>query len=470
MLLNDFLRNDEVLSAAPPEEVVRYFNKLMESYPDLLKAPMVVKSVIRKAVESGGLDMYDLSSVGSMASDVAKTERDKERNIIEKAKVRKEVYDKKEPMKIDVNNYIPKKEPMKIDVNNYIPKSEKPPKDKPEDESGGKSDDKTKEGPFGPVSTIFVRPDLNTKSLPVYGTYGEPLGLPAPDTDVPLSGNTGTWHRGSSTASSSDRAPTDRDILDFMEWTGLGKEGSANEHLGISKDASNLAESFIKSSNKVTEKLEELAEDLKGRAVTFKDLLMSEQVLPYLTGASIGSLGAGTYGYMSSDKIGKDRLMEAVRKALMGSAAGAAGGHLYKHLAVQDKNHDIEESPSVSVHTDVDEVTQPRKTVNPRNIKMVPKRLDLDQRSEGSSATIWDMIRRMTGFGPEPIMEYEPAPYTPGFFESIGNLIKVDDPSSVNINDPADPPVELLWPKYTDTYKEFARDLAIKAREQEEWL
>jgi hypothetical protein len=76
----------------------------------------------------------------------------------------------------------------------------------------------------------------------------------------------------------------------------------------------------------------------------------------------------------------------------------------------------------------------------------------------------------MTGFGPEPIMEYEPAPYTPGFFESIGNLIKVDDPSSVNINDPADPPVELLWPKYTDTYKEFARDLAIKAREQEEWL
>lgn len=61
--LHDLLTSDDVISRHPPVEVIRQYNQLAESNPGIAASPLALRAALRKLLEAGGLDEYDVSSL-----------------------------------------------------------------------------------------------------------------------------------------------------------------------------------------------------------------------------------------------------------------------------------------------------------------------------------------------------------------------------------------------------------------------
>lgn len=61
--LKDFLTADEVLKHASPQQVTRAYNEIAQIAPTIAESPAIMRSWLRKSVESNGLDAFDMQSL-----------------------------------------------------------------------------------------------------------------------------------------------------------------------------------------------------------------------------------------------------------------------------------------------------------------------------------------------------------------------------------------------------------------------
>lgn len=73
VILHDIVSNDEVLSEVDPKLVLNIYNDLVQESPDLATHPILLRSVMRKAVSQGGiLEPFELAQATGAATDMEK--------------------------------------------------------------------------------------------------------------------------------------------------------------------------------------------------------------------------------------------------------------------------------------------------------------------------------------------------------------------------------------------------------------
>lgn len=71
-MLHDLMTNDEVLRRADPKHVVRAYNDLSTVAPRAVQSPMILRGLLRKAVESNAYDPYELANLVNMETGLKK--------------------------------------------------------------------------------------------------------------------------------------------------------------------------------------------------------------------------------------------------------------------------------------------------------------------------------------------------------------------------------------------------------------
>ena len=74
VMLHDFMANDEVLSKANPQQVVSAFNEISALTPRASKSPLVMRALLRKAVESTAFDPHEAATILGLESELGKIE------------------------------------------------------------------------------------------------------------------------------------------------------------------------------------------------------------------------------------------------------------------------------------------------------------------------------------------------------------------------------------------------------------
>lgn len=72
LMLKDFLANDTVLRQADPVSVVQAYNEIASVAPRAATNPMVMRGLLRKAVEAGSYDPFDLANLVTLESGIKK--------------------------------------------------------------------------------------------------------------------------------------------------------------------------------------------------------------------------------------------------------------------------------------------------------------------------------------------------------------------------------------------------------------
>jgi hypothetical protein len=65
-MMHDFMTRDPVLSKANPKDLVSAYNDVVSMAPRIAEQPAAMRGVLRKAIESGSLDPYELSNLINM--------------------------------------------------------------------------------------------------------------------------------------------------------------------------------------------------------------------------------------------------------------------------------------------------------------------------------------------------------------------------------------------------------------------
>ena len=71
-MLHDLMQNDEVLRRADPVHVVKAYNDLSTVAPRAVSSPMILRGLLRKAVESNAYDPYELANLVNMETGLKK--------------------------------------------------------------------------------------------------------------------------------------------------------------------------------------------------------------------------------------------------------------------------------------------------------------------------------------------------------------------------------------------------------------
>jgi len=79
-IINDLLRTDEVLSEVDPEDVVRAYNELVQTAPDILDQPAALRSGLRRALAQRVLEPFELSSLATVSQQRQQSDQARLRN------------------------------------------------------------------------------------------------------------------------------------------------------------------------------------------------------------------------------------------------------------------------------------------------------------------------------------------------------------------------------------------------------
>jgi uncharacterized protein YbaA (DUF1428 family) len=70
MMLHDFLSNDDIISQHPTDKVVELFNELYEVAPEAALKPLIMRDMLRRALDKGGLEALEVGQLGELNKDI----------------------------------------------------------------------------------------------------------------------------------------------------------------------------------------------------------------------------------------------------------------------------------------------------------------------------------------------------------------------------------------------------------------
>lgn len=70
MMLHDFISNDDIISQYPTDKVVDLFNELYEVAPEASLKPLIMRDMLRRALDKGGLEALEVGQLGELNKEI----------------------------------------------------------------------------------------------------------------------------------------------------------------------------------------------------------------------------------------------------------------------------------------------------------------------------------------------------------------------------------------------------------------